>query len=162
MSCLGVRLCASSMLECCGDLASKLCFYFRLLNDVSIDPFASNGLKVREPNVAFWEVMYRGWPYMFVGSLTDICEGDELCIAYGKDYWEGMSSVICQAESVRRSLLLAVQKLALGARSQHSRAEYLLARCTPDGNKSLQLRLDGSVGSAAPIDRLVRFGNRRD
>ncbi len=137
---------------------------FRLLNDVSIDPFASNGLKVREPNVAFWEVMYRGWPYVFVGSLTDIREGDELCIAYGEEYWEGMSLVRCQAESVRRSLLKVVQELALGARSPQSksRADHLLACCTSDGNKSLQLRLDGSVGSAAPIDRLVRFGNRRD
>jgi len=142
MSCLGVRLCASSMLECCGDLASKLCFYFRLLNDVSIDPFASNGLNVREPNVTFWEVMYRGWPYMFVGSLTDIRKGDELCIAYGEDYWEGMRSVICQAVSVRRSLVPVIQALALGARSAHSksRADYLLACCTSDGNKSLELR----------------------
>ena len=109
---------------------------------MSINPFASNGLKVREPNVAFWEVIYHGWPYIFVGSLTDIRKGDELCIEYGEDYWEGMSSVICQAVSVRRSLVPVIQALALGARSQHSksRADYLLACCTSDGNKSLELR----------------------
>ncbi len=67
-------------------------------------------------------MIYLGWPYIFVGSLTDIRKGDELCIEYGEVYWEGMSFVICQAVSVRRSL-------ALGAQSQHSksRADYLRA-----------------------------------
>ena len=39
-------------------------------------------------NVAFVQVMHRGWPYVFVATTQAVAAGDELLIEYGNRFWQ--------------------------------------------------------------------------
>jgi hypothetical protein len=113
---------------------------FRLINDPCIDPFARKPQQsaLKKPNCAFMEVQYRGWPYIFILSVDKICKGEELCLEYGEEYWDGMRSSTSQAESARRSRLTQIESyerlaLQLGASERHrDMLRDLRSRCIPE------------------------------
>jgi hypothetical protein len=38
-------------------------------------------------NLVFVEVLYKGWPYVFVATVKSVAAGDELLLDYGDQYW---------------------------------------------------------------------------
>ena len=40
------------------------------------------------PNVRFCKVFDRGWPHLFIVSISELKSGDELLLDYGEEYWE--------------------------------------------------------------------------
>ena len=67
---------------------------FVFVNDYRRNPFKSvdehkeEEQELREPNVSFLEVMYKGWPYVLVVSISDVAQGEELLVDYGMQYWQ--------------------------------------------------------------------------
>lgn len=50
-------------------------------------PSLSVRASVSGPNVSFVQVLYRGWPYVFVATTRHLAEGEELLIEYGEGFW---------------------------------------------------------------------------
>ena len=44
------------------------------------------------PNVRFCRVFDRGWPYLFIVSLRELCAAEELLLDYSEGYWESRRS----------------------------------------------------------------------
>lgn len=86
------------------------------INDCRFDPasFPQGSTKDGTRNVMFVEVLYNGWPYVFMVTTADVVGGDELLVDYGVRYWEGHRFVMQTAElvkTVQTGLTDAVQKL---------------------------------------------------
>eukprot|EP00802_Teleaulax_amphioxeia_P021800 Tamp_22185.p1 GENE.Tamp_22185~~Tamp_22185.p1 ORF type:complete len:172 (-),score=16.88 Tamp_22185:53-568(-) len=60
-------------------------------------------------NVEFCEVVYRGWPHLFIVTLRAIEVDEEVLIDYGNRYWDARDLDSLQA--VREELLEALGKL---------------------------------------------------
>ena len=84
---------------------------FRLVNDVTIKPLESSKQTIAEPNVAFWEVVYLGWPYLLIGALRDIGVGEELCALYGNEYWKGMRQILRREARNKRVIVPMIRSL---------------------------------------------------
>jgi hypothetical protein len=41
-------------------------------------------------NVRFVEIVYNGWPYIFLVTMRDIAAGEEILVDYSSSYWESM------------------------------------------------------------------------
>ena len=70
-----------------------------MINDYRANPFADAATEeslagqaqyaaATGPNVGFCKVFDRGWPHLFIVSISELNAGDELLLDYGEAYWE--------------------------------------------------------------------------
>jgi hypothetical protein len=117
---------------------------FVFVNDYRRNPFKSvdeqkeEEQELREPNVSFLEVMYKGWPYVLVVSIADVAQDEELLVDYGMQYWQQqrlreqqLGPLTRHVSDLRHSLHAAESKIAK-TRSIHSSGDLSGAPRTAD------------------------------
>jgi SET domain-containing protein len=63
-----------------------------LVNDLRTSEEAE-GTKHRRQNTEYIEVLFNGWPHLFVGCAKTTKAGEELTVDYGPAYWEKQANI---------------------------------------------------------------------
>lgn len=71
-------------------------------------------------NLVFVEVLYKGWPYVFIATVKPVAAGEELLLDYGDHYWSsrarrGRGHYVMFALALGAFMALPIIALSAGA-----------------------------------------------